>query len=833
MNRRIRAWYESRGWRPLPFQEEAIAAYGRGASGLIHAPTGVGKTLAAWLPVLSSWLDERETAGGGAGEEVGAGRGGMEPLRVLWLTPLRALSQDTVRSLREVVEELELPWTVDGRTGDTTASRKAKQRERFPSALVTTPESLTLLLSYPETREAFASLRCVVVDEWHELLGSKRGVQTELALARLRRWLPGLRTWGLSATLGNLAEAMETLLGVGSRGETGCLISGDLPKRVEIETLLPASLEKFPWAGHIGLRLLPEVVAAIERAATTLVFTNVRSQAEIWYRALLGARPDWEGLLAIHHGSLGREERELAETGLRTGRLRAVVCTSSLDLGVDFSPVDQVLQIGGPKGLARLIQRAGRSGHRPGGVSRVLCVPAHALELVEYAAARTALARGEVEPRTPLDCPLDVLSQHVVTVALGGGFQREELLAEVRATRAYRNLAREAFDWVLEFVMRGGRSLGAYPEYCRVVEVDGRCVVISKDIARLHRMGVGTIASDAAVSIRFMNGASLGTVEESFIARLKAGQHFVFGGRVLKLLRVHQLTAYVRPAKRSSGVVPQWSGGRLPLSSLLAAEVRRELEGWQTADSPEMRAVRPILGIQAEGSSLPGADEWLIETTETREGRHWFLFPFGGRLAHEGLAALLGYRLSRERPLTLTLAANDYGLELLPSEPVELSEADWRRLLSPEGLVEDLLACVNVVELARRQFREIARVAGLVFSGYPGAPKSMKQVQASSGLFFEVFRQYEPDHLLLEQARREVLDRQLEFTRLRGLLEAGGRQRLVMRRPVRLTPLSFPLWAEMIRGQLSSEPWEERVRRMAEQLEAAVGNPHDTAGTQH
>lgn len=831
MNRRIRAWYDARGWKPLPFQEEAIEAYGRGASGLIHAPTGVGKTLAAWLPVLSAWLDERDAAA--AGSKGGTGKGGVEPLRVLWVTPLRALSQDTVRSLREVVDELELPWSVDGRTGDTTSSRKAKQRERFPTALVTTPESLTLLLSYPETREAFASLCCVVVDEWHELLGSKRGVQTELALARLRRWFPGVRTWGLSATLGNLAEAMQTLLGVGAGAEEGCLVSGDLPKRIEIETVLPASLEKFPWAGHIGLRLLPQVVTAIEQAATTLVFTNVRSQAEIWYRALLGARPDWEGLLAIHHGSLGREEREMAETGLRTGRLRAVVCTSSLDLGVDFSPVDQVLQIGGPKGLARLIQRAGRSGHRPGGVSRILCVPAHALELVEYAAARTALARGLVEPRTPLECPLDVLSQHVVTVALGGGFQREELLAEVRTTRAYRNLAKEAFDWVLEFVMRGGRSLGAYPEYCRVAEVDGRCVVTSKEVARMHRMGVGTIASDAAVSIRFLNGAVLGTVEESFVARLKAGQHFVFGGRVLKLVRVHQLTAYVQPAKRTSGVVPQWSGGRLPLSSLLATEVRRELEAAEVSESPEMRAVRPILGIQTEWSTLPRSDEWLIETTVTREGRHWFLFPFGGRLAHEGLAALLGYRLSRERPLTLTLAANDYGLELLPSESVELSEADWRRLLSPEGLVEDLLACVNVVELARRQFREIARVAGLVFPGYPGAPKSLKQVQASSGLFFEVFRQYEPDHLLLEQARREVLDRQLEFTRLRDLLEAGGRQRLVMRRPERLTPLSFPLWAEMIRGQVSSESWEARVRRMAEQLEAAVGEPHDTAGAQH
>lgn len=606
----------------------------------------------------------------------------------------------------------------------------------------------------------------------------------------------------------------------------GRLIAGEEPKRVEIETLLPESLERFPWAGHIGLRLLPRVVEAIEGAGTTLVFTNVRSQAEIWHRAIVEARPEWGDRVGIHHGSLGREARERVEEGLRRGALKAVVCTSSLDLGVDFSPVDQVMQVGGPKGLARLIQRAGRSGHRPGGVSRIVCVPTQAIELVEYAAAREALGRGKVEPRRPLESPLDVLSQHVVTVALGGGFRREELLAEVRTTRAYRNLSEEAFSWVLEFVIRGGRSLRAYPEYCRVVEREGVCGVDSVEVARMHRMSVGTIASDAAVSVRFRNGAMLGTVEESFVARLKAGQHFVFGGRVLRLVRVHQLTAYVEPARRSRGVVPQWGGGRLPLSSLLSAEVRRELGRASVGElggSIEMERMRPILGIQSGWSRVPGVEEWLIETTATGEGRHWFLFPFGGRLVHEGLAALVAYRLSRGRPLTVSLAVNDYGLELLPSEEMEIPEAEWRRVLSPEGLLEDLLACVNLGEMARRQFRDIARVAGLVFPGYPGAPKAMRQVQASSGLFYEVFRQYEPDHLLLEQARREVLEQQLEYTRLRGLLEEGTGQRLLLTRPERLTPLSFPLWAEMIRAHVTTESWEARVRRMAAELEGVGG----------
>jgi ATP-dependent helicase Lhr and Lhr-like helicase len=812
MNPRLEQWFTTRGWEPFDFQRAALDAFARGESGLIHAPTGVGKTLAAWLPPLAAWLDEHPDASAWPKDPV--------PLRVLWLTPLRALAQDTLRSLREATTDLGLPWTIDARTGDTSGSRKSKQRERFPTALVTTPESLSLLLSYPETQAALASLRCVVVDEWHELMGTKRGVQTELALARLRRWCPGLRTWGLSATLGNLPEAMATLLGQGA--PEGRLISSALPKRVEVETLLPDTMEKFPWGGHLGLRLLPSVIAAIERARTTLVFTNVRSQTEIWYQALLDARPDWADTLGIHHGSLDREERARAEEGLRTGQLRAVVCTSSLDLGVDFSPVEQVIQIGGPKGIARLRQRAGRSGHGPGRVSRVLCVPAHALELVEYAAAREALDRGEVEPRRPLDAPLDLLAQHLVTLALGGGFTPDEALAEVRTTRAYRDLSAESFHWVLEFVMRGGRSLRAYPGFCRVAEENGRCVVTSPVITRLHRMSIGTITSDAAIRVQFQSGARLGTVEESFIARLKPGQHFIFGGRVLQLVRVHQMVAHVRAARRASGTVPQWEGGRSPLSSLLAERVRHVLEHAEqpgASDPPELQAVRPILAIQGASSRIPRHDELLIERTTTREGTHWFLFPFGGRLAHEGLGALLAFRLSRRQPVTVTMAVNDYGVELLPAQALELGEADWRELLSPDRLVEDLLACLNATELARRQFREIARVAGLVFPGYPGAQKTMKQVQASSGLLFEVFQKYEPEHLLLDQARREVLDQQLEISRLRALLEQAARQRMVLTRPVRLTPLAFPLWAEMIRGQVSSESWSDRVRRMAAQLE--------------
>ncbi len=823
MNPLVAAWMTARGWSPFEFQLEALRAFRSGADGLIHAPTGTGKSLAAWIPPVTEWLDLHPRPWPAE----------PEPIQVLWMTPLRALAQDTVRSLRELTDGLGMPWTVEARTGDTSSSRKARQRLRFPTALVTTPESLSLLLSYPETAAALGSLRAVVVDEWHELLGSKRGVQTELALARLRRGCPGLRCWGLSATLGNLPEALETLVGAPSTRRS-CLVSGQLPKTIVVDTVLPDAVDTFPWSGHLGLKLLPRVVAALEQANTTLVFTNVRSQTETWFQALLAARPDWQDRIGIHHGSLGREERAAAEEGLREGRLRAVVCTSSLDLGVDFSPVDQVIQIGGPKGIARLLQRAGRSGHAPGRVSRILCVPAHAFELVEYAAARAALARGEVEPRRPLDAPLDVLAQHLVTIGLGGGFQPADLLAEVRTTHAYRHLTPETFQWVLDFVTRGGRSLRAYPDYHRLVEQDARYTVVSPDIARLHRLAIGTIASDASVSVQFANGTRLGSVEESFVARLKPGQHFVFAGRILRFVRVHQMTALVQPARRATGTIPHWGGGRLPLSSLLADEVRRQLflgapreprprrSPRRAPPAPELEAVRPILALQHAWSRVPAPDELLVETTTTREGSHWFMFPFGGRLVHEGLASLLAFRLSRERPVTLTLAVNDYGLELLPAQPCDLAEPDWRRLLSPEHLVEDLLECLNATELARRQFREIARVAGLVFPGYPGAGKPLRQIQASSGLFYDVFRQYEPEHLLLDQARREVLDQQLEISRLRALLMSLAGQRLVLTRPPRLTPLAFPLWAEMIRGQVSSESWSDRIQRMAADLERAV-----------
>lgn len=829
---RVQTWFAAQGWGPFPFQEEVWQAYKEGKSGLIHSATGTGKTLAGWLGPIIEWIDEHPDAERTVKREDAPG------LRVLWITPLRALAADTAASLIAPLESLGVPWTVETRSGDTSQALRAKQAKLLPTALVTTPESLTLMLTRDDVAELFKDLRLIIVDEWHELMSTKRGVQTELALARVRRIAPTVRTWGVSATLGNLEEAMETLLGTEaqrSRLEENkspleprasspepILVQGVIGKPIVIDTILPKNINRFPWAGHFGTQMVPPVIEAIEEGGTCLVFTNTRAQAEIWFQTILDARPDWKETVALHHGSLSREVRDAVEMGLKDGTYRAVVCTSSLDLGVDFTPVDRVLQVGSPKGVARLLQRAGRSGHRPGVPSRVTCVPTHAFEIVDMAAAREAALAGHIESREGLERPLDVLAQHLVTIAVGTGFTEEELKAEVRSTRSYRHLSDEEWAWTLDFVVRGGDSLRAYPEYRRVVQgEDGVFRVEDKDIAKRHRMSIGTIVSDAAMQVQYVGGGKLGTVEESFLARLKPGDRFLFAGRALEFVRIKDMTAWVRRTNKVQGAVPRWMGGRLPLSTELSHAIRQELEFAKNGElrSPEMQAVAPILELQARWSAVPAEDEFLIERVQTRDGHHLFFYPFEGRLVHEGLAALFAYRISRLRPITFTIAANDYGFELLAPEEAPLEEALEAGLLEVEGLAEGIQASLNEVELAKRQFREISRIAGLVFQGYPGMNKSAKQIQASSGLFFDVFARYDPNNLLLTQAHREVLERQLEEGRMGRALRRLGEAQLLIKEPGRPTPMSFPILVDRLRETVTSESLTDRIEKMTLRLE--------------
>lgn len=817
-----KSWFSARAWKPFAFQKQVWAAVKNGESGLLHASTGAGKTYAVWFAALNRFARLQPPVATPRKRKPTA-----EPLTVLWITPMRALAADTARALQTPVDDLQIPWTIGLRTGDTSSSERARQGRRLPTTLITTPESLTLLLARADARTALSTLRMIIVDEWHELLGNKRGVQLQLALARLRHWQPELIVWGVSATLGNQSHAEQVLIPQGG----GASVQGKSEKSLQVDTLLPPAIERFPWAGHIGLKMLPQVVAELDACASSLVFTNTRAQSEIWYQALLQARPDWAGLIALHHSSLSRDTRDWVEQALKNGQLKAVVCTSSLDLGVDFLPVERVLQIGSAKGVARLMQRAGRSGHAPGRTSRVTLVPTHSLELIEAVAARDAVEQRRIEPRLSPHKPLDVLVQHLVSMALGGGFTPEDLYEEVRGAWAYRDLTPADWAWALAFVRHGGMSLTAYPDYRRV-EPDEHGVwrVPDARLARRHRMSIGTIVSDASINLKFWSkgggGKQLGSVEEGFIARLKPGDGFLFAGRLLELVRVENMTAYVKRSTAKKAAVPRWNGGRMPLSNELAEAVvaRFSAAAQGQFNGPEMQALRPLLETQMRWSGLPTTENLLAEVLKSREGWHLFLYPFAGRQVHLGLASLLAWRVSQRQPVTFSIAVNDYGLELLSATPVDWAMHLDAHLFNADDLLLDVLASLNAGELALRRFREIARIAGLVFAGYPGAPKSTRQVQASSGLFFQVFKQYDADNLLLAQAGEEVLREELDIHRLEQTLERITQMKLDVHQVKRPTPLGFPLLVERMRESMSSEKLADRIRRMVGDLEKTADN---------
>ncbi len=808
---RIAQWYAEQGWQPFAFQQAVWRHMLQGQWGLLHASTGSGKTLATWYGALQYCTASAASQSRG--------------LKVLWVTPMRALAADTASTLQSTAQVVAPDWQIEMRTSDTTASVRARQGKQLPDALVTTPESLSLLLASTDAHLRLKGVAVVVVDEWHELLGSKRGVQLQLALARLKRFNPDLIVWGMSATLGNLEQAREALTWA-NRGAS-VLVSDDKPKAVSIEVMLPPKVQRFAWAGHMGLSMIDQVAQCLHRAQSTLVFVNTRAQAERWYQALIDHDPALAGVVALHHGSLDQKVRQWVEAGLKQGELKAVVCTSSLDLGVDFLPVEQVLQIGSAKGVGRLMQRAGRAGHAPGRTARLVLVPTHSLEILEAVAAHDAVLDRVIEPRATPQAPMDVLVQHLVTVALGGGFVPEDLLSEVRLAYAYRDMDAASWQWALDFVSGGGQALAAYPDYRRVQADDqGIWRVPDRQLARRHRMSIGTIVSDAMMQVRYWRkggaGSRLGQVEESFIARLKTGDCFYFAGKLLELVRVQEMTAYVRRATGKRAVVPRWLGGNMPLSSALAGAMLARLGGQREDAHPAWQAIEPLLDVQKRFSALPGRDSLLVEQWQSREGSHLFVYPFAGRHVHLGLATLLAWRLAKQAPRTFTMAINDYGFELLCAQPLNASEALQPSIFTVDGLQDDILNSLNASELSQRRFREIARVAGLVFQGYPGAKKTARQVQASSGLFFEVFRQYDPDNALLGQARQEVLSQELEHQRLTDTLIRLQSLPLHIKVLQHPTPFAFPLIVERLRERLSSEQLSDRVARMVKDLERAV-----------
>lgn len=812
----VENWFNSKEWKVFPFQKKVWSDFVDGKNGLLNAPTGSGKTFALWMPTLIKWIDEHPESYQNLGNN---------GLQLLWITPLRALAKDIQNALQTSLDELGIPWEVGRRTGDVSTSIKQKQNRKMPEVLITTPESIHVLLAQKNYARHFKKLNTVVVDEWHELLGSKRGIQTELALSRLKGLRQNLQVWGISATIGNLEEALEVLLGDDHKDENSTIIRAMIKKEMNVTSVLPDDVETFPWSGHLGLNLLKKITPIIDAHTSTLVFTNTRGQAEMWFQKILEDRPDYAGQIALHHGSLDRDVRNWVEHALHEGILKAVVCTSSLDLGVDFRPVDTVIQIGSPKGVARFMQRAGRSGHRPGEVSSIFFVPTNALELIEAAALKNAIDESEMESREPILKPIDVLVQYLVTLAVSDGFYPDDIFPEVRKTFAYQTLQDDEWDWVLTFITTGGRSLGKYPEYSKVsIDEEGLYKVIDRKIARRHRMSIGTISSDSMMRVKYLTGGNLGNIEETFIASLNIGDKFWFAGRNLELVQLKEMVAYVRRAKGTKSKVPSWQGGRMSLSSNMSKILRRTMQDAIAGDTGmiELETISPILDVQKTWSILPNENQFLIEKSYSREGCHVFFFPFEGRYVHEGMSALVAHRISKMQPISFSIAMNDYGFELLSDQDIPIEEALKNDVLSPNNLLEDISASMNDSELAKRKFWEIGQVAGLVFHGFPGEQRKTKHLRMSTSLMFDVFTEYEPGHLLIQQAFDEVMFFQLDEIRLRKVLMNIQDQEIVLNHTERFTPYAFPIFVDRLRGKLSSEKLIDRVRKMQLQLKKHV-----------
>ena len=807
---RLRRWLDARGWKPWAFPERTWGAYAAGRSGLVHVPTGSGKTWAAWFGPLAEMVDDRA-----AGDP-------LDTVRVLHVSPLRAVGRDIAAALEAPIAGLGLDLEVGMRTGDTTSAERSRQRRRLPPTLVTTPESLGLLLAQKDAPTRFRDLRCVIVDERHELMASKRGVQVELGLARLRRFSPRLRTWGLSATIRDAEAATRRLCGVDDSDHL--VVRDDIDRPIEVRSLLPEDAESLPWAGHLGMRMAPRLLEFLDPEIPTLVFTNTRSQAERWFGEIVKSRPEWLERVALHHGSIDRNVRTRVESGLKDGSITIAVCTSSLDLGVDFSPIRRVVQVGSPKGVARLIQRAGRSGHRHGERCEVVCVPTHAMELIEIGAARQAIDRSEIEARPVHDLALDCLVQHLVTVGLGGGFDPEELLEEVRTTASYADLEQADWEWCVALAEHGGSTLRRYEKYHRIVKgEDGRYTVPGRRIAAIHRLNIGTITGDGTISLKYRTGARIGSIEERFIAMLEPGQAFLFAGKFLEFLRMGDMEAIVKPASKRTTLTPHWAGSRFPLSTALSAAVRRSLGEARRGvhEEPEITFARPILEAQSRISRIPAAGTVLAEVMRSDEGDHLFLHPFEGRLVHEGLAVLMALRLGRIRRMSFGLSFNDHGIEFFAEtgsdEPFDFrSFLETRReeLFDRTRMAEDLFEGVNLGELGKRQFRDVARVAGLVVQRYPGAESTARQLQAGSSLIYDVYREFDPDNLLLQQARREVMERQFEEHRLARTLERLRDEPIEIVEVDRPGPLALPLLADRLGTTLSTESMLERLAKM-------------------
>ena len=812
----IEQWLNINGNKPFIFQQQTWQQIAQGKSGVVNAPTGCGKTYSVFIGAIINFINQHPT------NYTALKNNGLQ---LLWVTPLRALAKDIGRAMEEVIDALGLQWKVAIRNGDTSPSDRAKQKRNLPEIFIITPESLHLLLAQKNHVQHFNTLQIIAVDEWHELLGSKRGVQVELALSRIIANSvsnkKSICIWGISATIGNLQQAKEVLLYPIEKytNEEGAIISAAINKNIQVQAIYPDEIEKYPWAGHLGIKMIEKVLPIINQHNTTLIFINTRGMSETWYQTLLQVAPELAGAIALHHGSIEQALRLWVEDNLHTGKLKAVVCTASLDLGVDFRPVDTVIQVGSPKGVARFLQRAGRSGHQPGAVSKIYFLPTHSLELVEVAALKAAIAVNYIESKMPMLLCFDVLLQYLTTLSVGDGFVPSTIYSEIKNTYCFSEITDEEWNEIIHFLVSGGKALQAYDEYKKIIIEDGIYKIANRKLAMRHRMHIGTIVSDAMLKVKFLSGGYIGVIEEYFISKLKPGDVFTLAGKNVAFLMIKEMTVLVKKSTAKKSVVPSWNGGRMSLTANLGLMLRKTLTLHNSNTTEEIIALAPLIKVQQQLSILPTEDELLIEHIETKNGFHVFVYPFEGRLVHEAMAAIIAFRISKITPITFSISMNDYGFELLSDQPIPVDDSNVYEIFTTENLFSDIQKSVNATEMAKRKFRDIAVIGGLIFQGMPGEQVKARHLQSSAGLLFNVFNEYDSKNLLLRQAYNEVLSQQMEEERLNAAFIRISQSKIVIKYPIQATPLCFPILVDGLnRNNLSSEKLEDRILKMQAQL---------------
>ena len=793
------SWFAAKDWQIYPHQREMIDFWQQRRSILLIAPTGAGKTLSGFLPSL-----------------IDIANGTEEGIHTLYISPLKALAVDIARNLETPVKEMGLDIRIETRTGDTPQSRRSRIRTRPPHILLTTPESLELMLSWPDAATLFSSLRSVIIDEIHTVLGSKRGDLLSLSLATVRSLAPESQSIGLSATV---ADAHQLTPLLSSRPDEVIVFAPPLEKRIKL-SVMTTDDDTLPWAGHSALYAMPRIYELLKQNNTTLVFVNTRAQAEMVFQALWHLNDD-HLKIGLHHGSLDAQQRRRVEAMMAEGTLDAVVATSSLDLGIDWAEIDLVIQVGAPKGTTRLIQRVGRAGHRLDAPSRAVLVPANRFEMLEVIAARLSVSDGALDPIEIHQGALDILAQHLVGRAVAGAFDADKLYAQICTAAAYRSLTRKVFDSVLDFAATGGYALKHYSQFQRIVRgVDGLWRLTSKQVATRWKMNIGAIVETTTLKVRLKGGPILGEIEEYFVQGLSAGDSFIFGGRVLEFIDIKAMVVEARPVASSEPKIPAYAGGRLPLSPNLADSVRAIINDHDMLTHLPL-SVRSWLQLQKQRSVLPDQDKLLVETFKRGAKYYLVAYSFAGRNAHQTLGMLLTRRMERQGMKPLGFVATDYAIAIWSLSKVERPET----LLTADILGDDLEEWMAETSMMKRSFRQVATIAGLIDKRIPGMDRTGRQVTINSDLIYDVLRQHQPNHLLLQATRADAARGMTDIRRLSDLLTRFEKKITHKDLPC-ISPLSVPLLLEVGRESVTSSAIGDMLTNLEHSLLAeAMSEP--------